>query len=364
MKEVFLLHGGKIQHYRIGVYNYLFGFLKKHNYVLTVVSEGKEPGIREQVEFPLIVLRFSFSSLMRLSSTQKPWVYIFFINHSEKYFFSFLLYLRLTGNKVITWTHGINLQNRSSLISRLAHNLEHSLCNRIILYSEQLKNHLSATHIKKAFVANNTLNLLSFKPELVQHSETLAKYGITTNKNIIYCGRIARRKKIEDLLAAFDLISKEDIGLILVGPDEDKTVGYQIKKNPRIFYLGPLYGNEALEILAASDVTCIPGAIGLGIVNAMYCGLPVVTEKVDHGPEIMYFKNGINGLMVEKGDIVSLAEKLKYLLENDDVRIEMGKKAREEILTKGHIENLCLGFLECLNSLRPDKEIKTATIKT
>jgi len=227
-----------------------------------------------------------------------------------------------------------------------------------------LKKYLLKPHQKKAFVANNTLNLTVFVPGEQDRKGILARYGIRTDKNIVYVGRITKRKRIGDLLAAFELISDERVALVLVGADEDEIVGPQVTKNRRVFYLGPVYGKNALELLSACDVCCIPGAIGLGIVNAMYCGLPVVTEKVDHGPEIMYFKNGINGLMVEKGDIVSLAEKLKYLLENDDVRIEMGKKAREEILTKGHIENLCLGFLECLNSLRPDKEIKTATIKT
>ena len=40
----------------------------------------------------------------------------------------------------------------------------------------------------------------------------------------------------------------------------------------------------------ACDVYCIPGAIGLSIVDAQFCGLPVVTEDVDHGPRNNVFK--------------------------------------------------------------------------
>jgi len=356
MKKVFLFHGGVLQHYRIAVYNYLSAFLKEHNYLLIVISEGKEPELSGQKEFPEIIRKFSLSSLIKLSKEQRPWANILFINHRKHYFFPFLFFLRISGGKVITWTHGINLQNRSDLISRLAHHLEHSLCQRIILYSGELKNYLLKNHQKKTFVANNTLNFTAFKAEEQNRKRILRRYGIRTDKNIIYTGRITKRKRIRDLIAAFNLISEERTGLVLVGPDEDRMINQQVTKNPRVFYLGPIYGKDALEILSACDVCCIPGAVGLGIVDAMFCGLPVVTEDVDHGPEIMYFKEGVNGFMVGRGDIISLSERLKMLLDNDDLRKEMGSKAKEEILTNGHIDNLCRGFLECLRSLELDSD--------
>jgi len=55
--------------------------------------------------------------------------------------------------------------------------------------------------------------------------------------------------------------------------------------------------------------------------------------------------------MVPKGDIIALSEKLKLLIENDELRERMGQNARNEILTNGHIDNLCNGFLICLRSL-------------
>jgi len=154
------------------------------------------------------------------------------------------------------------------------------------------------------------------------------------------------------LLAAFDLIKDENVGLIFLGPDEDKFLHQLILNKPRLFYLGPVYGRRALEILSASDVSCIPGAIGLGIVDAMYCGLPVVTENVSHGPEIMYFKEGVTGYMVPAGDIASLAERLQLLLNDDELRLKMGERAREEIIKNGNIKRLASGFLECLESLK------------
>lgn len=41
--------------------------------------------------------------------------------------------------------------------------------------------------------------------------------------------------------------------------------------------------------------------------------------------------DGINGLLVENGNIEGLAEKICYLIENENVRREMGRQARMDI---------------------------------
>ena len=356
MRDVSLFFADFIQHYIIGVYNYLHSFLRKEYYYLTVVNEGHQAEAREKLEFPEIIEKFNFSKMIKIMKKSRPWIFILFINHRKRYFFPFLLFLRMTGHRVITWTHGLNLQKRNDIISRLAHHLEHSLCHCILLYSESLKKYLAPSHRLKAWVANNTINLTWFNPEMVNRNEVLRKYGIHTDKNIIYSGRITRRKRVIDLITAFDHIGDQNAGLILIGPDEDNIMSQQELKNPRIYYLGPVYGREVLELIASADVSCIPGAVGLGIVDAMYCGLPVVTEDVPHGPEIMYLKEGINGFIVPKGDIVSMAQKLASLLKDDDLRKKMGEGAKKEILTNGHIDKLCEGFLKCLESLEENSK--------
>ncbi|MCI4445306.1 MAG: glycosyltransferase family 4 protein [Candidatus Aminicenantes bacterium] len=351
MKQVFLYHGGQIQPYRIGVYNYLHDYLKKSGYYLTVVSENVQPDGHLKAEFPEIRMTFSFGSLVSLVKEKQPWGNILFINHRARYFYPFLLFLRIYGYKTITWTHGLNLQNKSDKLSRLAHHLEHALCHRIILYSDDLKRYLLKKHRKKVFVANNTLNLSDYVPVREKKEDILKRYHISTRKNIVYSGRIDPRKRIYDLLEAFELIEDNEVGLIIIGPDDLGILEEKYKKSPRIFYLGPLYGKEALDLLSASDVCCIPGAVGLGIVDSMYCGLPLVTEDVNHGPEIMYFKEGINGYMVKAGEVPALAEKLTLVLHHPELRDRLGQAARNEILSRGHINKLSEGFLACLKSL-------------
>jgi glycosyltransferase involved in cell wall biosynthesis len=63
----------------------------------------------------------------------------------------------------------------------------------------------------------------------------------------------------------------------------------------------------------------------------------------------MHLKNGINGFVVPAGDVAALAEKLKLLLDNDQLRAGMSHAARQTIELEASIESMALGFLEALD---------------
>ena len=69
---------------------------------------------------------------------------------------------------------------------------------------------------------------------------------------------------------------------------------------------------------------------GLVIIEAMACGLPPVSFNCPCGPKDI-IKDGVDGILVENGNIEQLAEKICYLIENEDVRKEMGKQARKNV---------------------------------
>jgi len=94
------------------------------------------------------------------------------------------------------------------------------------------------------------------------------------------------RKRLDHLAEAFVYINRADIGLILVGPDPDG--GLDKIEGDNIFKLGPIFGDKKYDLLSSADIFCLPGAVGLSIVDAFYCGLPFVTEEGDESGEIMY----------------------------------------------------------------------------
>jgi glycosyltransferase involved in cell wall biosynthesis len=115
-----------------------------------------------------------------------------------------------------------------------------------------------------------------------------------------------------------------------------------------VFKVGPIYNSEKFDLLSASDVYCLPGAVGLSIVDAFHCGLPLITEGTYESAEMMYLKDGENGFLVKPGNVQDLANKLLQLLDNDYLRKKFSESAKREISTNGHIDKLCAGFRDAL----------------
>lgn len=64
------------------------------------------------------------------------------------------------------------------------------------------------------------------------------------------------------------------------------------------------------------------------LIEAMSCGLPIVTFDCEYGPGEMVI-DGENGFLVPLEDLTKLAEKICVLIENESLRIEMGAKSFE-----------------------------------
>jgi glycosyltransferase involved in cell wall biosynthesis len=249
--------------------------------------------------------------------------------------------------KIIYWGHGRDLLDNEARIKNLAYAAQHAMSDAIILYAEHLKNYVPHCFHKKVFIANNTLyfSYRGLKPGRTRES-VLAEYGIRTKLNIICVGRMQKRKRIENLVEAIAYMKRSDVGLILVGPDPDGVLN-KLKGNT-IYKLGPIYGDRKYDLLSSSDVYCLPGPLGLSIVDAFYCGLPIVTEDGDVSPEIMYLKDGINGFIVPRGDVCQLASKLQLLLNDELLRKRFSTEAMKEIKTNGHIDKMSKGFSDAL----------------
>jgi glycosyltransferase involved in cell wall biosynthesis len=347
MKNILLINQGKIPHYRVPVYNYLNNYLRKYQFNLTIVAEGVQEGNSHNTCYVFRNIHLSFMSLKRLFVDERPDAVIFWVG-PHPYIFPVLILANFLKIKVIHWGHRRPMPPTifNTFIKNFVYNFEHWMDDGVILYAEQLKKYVWKRFQSKVFIANNTLNLTMYKTFPRPKEDVKAKYGIFTYKNIICMGRMQQRKRVGDLIQAFSMLDMEDVGLILAGPDSEEILKGIQGRN--IFKFGPVYGEESLELLSAADVYCLPGAIGLGIVDAFYCGLPVITEDVIHGPEIMYLKDGINGCLVPKGDIKQLAARLRMLLTDDTLRERFSRAARNEIMTTGHIDRMCEGFVNAL----------------
>jgi glycosyltransferase involved in cell wall biosynthesis len=355
--RVLLLHGGEIPHYRVAVYNHLSRYLAERSLSLCVTSDRIQAGDPAPIEFEFTPMRLSAVSIAQLVWRGKFDVVIMFVNMRHLYLFpAYLLVKGILRRKTVWWGQGRDLAHPNTILKNIAYGIEHTLCESIILYAEHLRKYVAKRFQNKIFVANNTLAFTYSGLAARSKDTVLSSFNIHTKKNIICVGRFQKRKRIDQLFAAVQLMNRGDIGLILVGPDIEGVL--KDVEGPNIYKLGAIYGDERFDLLSAADVYCLPGAVGLSIVDAFHCGLPLVTEDGDESAEIAYLKDGVNGFVVPRGNVTELARKLLLLFDDDNLRARFSAAARDEVLTNANIEQMCEGFVQALrHAMRSERPV-------
>ena len=357
MLHVLLIHADDIPHYRVPIYSYLSKYLKEYGFELTVLSDGIEPNNPHAIDFKFIEMPLSFFRLVPFLCRNKIDAIIDYIELRHLYLFpTYVIAKGILRLKTIYWGQGLDLLDSDAKIKNVAYATQQAMCEAIVLYAEHLKKYVPRRFHKKVFIANNTIVIddggLS---DGTNKTDILSKYGIKTKKNIICVGRIQKRKRLEHLIEAFYLIRNEDMGVIFVGPDPEGILDRY--KDEHIHILGPIYNEDKLKLLKASDVYCLPGAVGLSIVDAFHCGLPIITEEGDESAEIMYLKDGVNGFIVPRGEIKQMAERLQLLLSNDNLRADFSREAKKEISENGSMDKMCSGFRDALFHVTGQKKL-------
>jgi glycosyltransferase involved in cell wall biosynthesis len=96
----------------------------------------------------------------------------------------------------------------------------------------------------------------------------------------------------------------------------------------RVRFLGER--RDVSAVLSAADMFCQPNTMpepfGLSLVEAQQCGLPVVTTGIGGACEIV---NGSCGILTQPGDVTSLANALRVLIADADLRARLGMAARK-----------------------------------
>lgn len=106
----------------------------------------------------------------------------------------------------------------------------------------------------------------------------------------------------------------------------------------RVVFPGWVAGEEKARLLAESDVFCLPStgdSFGMGFVEAMARGLPVVAARFGAVPDVV--RHGRTGMLVDRLDGASVAAALQPLLE-PSARLAMGEAARGWVLGQFSLE--------------------------
>lgn len=352
MKKV-LLVSNKVFHYRVSNYNYFAGRFREEGWEFHVRANEIQKNNPFPLEFDFREMLFCFGAYKREIERLKPDAVILFLHLKNLMIWPLLHWLKLKGIPVIYWNKGINLEVRNPRLRNLPFYYIHSVCDGIVLYSKNEIKDIKPKNRYKVWIANNAVNFTAFPDIAETPAEIKAEFNIPFEKVVLFVGRMRPVKKVEHLIAIFNEIDEPGCGCVIVG---DK-MGYDLDaliRGRNIRYLGEIFDSGNIQIsklFKMSDLFVIPGDVGLGMNQAFYWGLPVVTEDGLQPPEIHYLTAGRNGFIVPGNDLAALKEKTLLLLKDDALRAEFSRNAREDIRRDASVETMFQGFLQCLSTL-------------
>lgn len=157
--------------------------------------------------------------------------------------------------------------------------------------------------------------------------------GIT---KIGYVGRLVDGKGLEDLFEAVKILKSQNVEfnclMFGMGPLEAKLkkMAKDLKISDKIEWRGFVPYSKVPQALAQIDIFVYPSwheGFGRSIMEALAMEKAVVATRVGGIPDLI--KDGENGFLVEPHSPEALAQKIKELMENKDLREKFGKAGRE-----------------------------------
>jgi len=185
-------------------------------------------------------------------------------------------------------------------------------------------------------------------PTFTDLDDFLEETDIRFDNYILFVGRADRVKGINYLIEAFDKIKLEfpEFKLVLVG----EGLGSNSKLKEKIEFKGRLSLKETKDIMKNCYCLVLPSlSEGLPrvIMEAQALGKPVIGSNVGGIPELI--EDGQNGFLFKAGDSGDLAEKLRILLKDKKMALEMGQRGREFVKEKFSNEKYTSSYLEMIN---------------
>lgn len=145
---------------------------------------------------------------------------------------------------------------------------------------------------------------------------------------VLSIGELNTNKNQKTIIQAIAKLEAPDIHYILCGKGDQlenlqgmaKTYGIQDK----VHFLG--YRKDVVDICSQADVYVMPSrreGLGIAALEAMYCGMPLVTSNVQGLVDIV--EDGRSGYICDPDDVEGFARSILKIKENNALRTAMGE---------------------------------------
>lgn len=167
------------------------------------------------------------------------------------------------------------------------------------------------------------------------------KYGLAGALIVGFAGALTAQKGLDVLLRAVSEIN-DNIKVMIVGDGPEKknieSLAGDLKISDKVVFTGACEHENIVDYLNTMDIFVLPSIttkrdserFGRVIIEAMACELPVIGSTSGEIPEVI----GDDGLIFSEGDQDELRGKIEILLNDENLRSDLGRKARQHVIEK------------------------------
>lgn len=220
---------------------------------------------------------------------------------------------------------------------KILDNLIYNRYFKIICISKSVKNSL----IKWIPSTKNRIKII---PNGIPIGFKSKDNSVIKKYDVLFVGRLVRQKGINFLLEAVKIFQKKykkTIRVAIVGEGPLKNELVKMCKKLKIMHSVKLLGfkNDIDRIMKSSKILALPSqseGFGIVLLEAMKNKLPIIATNVGGIPEII--TNGHEGILIPKKNPKILANSIKIILENSELRKQFIHNAYKKVENQYSIE--------------------------
>lgn len=283
-----------------------------------------------------------------------------------------LLRAKLAGVPTIVWGHGVS--KAESRMSYAVRAMLARLADAVVFYNNTNANQFVERGFdrRRVFVAQNALD-----QTIIQKARAAAladpgslqafrdEQELGNGPLILFVSRLDMNNRTTMLVEAAELLARErdDVRVVIVGAGEDeenlKRMIAEKQLEDVVRMPGAVYNElELAKYFLSADVFCYPRNIGLSILHAFGYGVPVVTcdDRSVQNPEIDALHDGVNGILYKDGDVGSMVEALRRVINDPALAHKMSEAAHRTAMEEFTLKRMVDGFVDavryCVNRKR------------
>ncbi len=190
-----------------------------------------------------------------------------------------------------------------------------------------------------------------------ERARLLSEFGIPPGAKIVgYVGRLARQKRLEDLVWCMELLHQLDrrAHFLIVGdgPEKDRLIEFaaSIRRSECVHFIG--HRDDMPRLWPLIDVFWLASDFegqSNSIMEAMAAGIPVIASNIPPNRELVI--DGDTGYLVKVGDRAGFAQFAERLLADPELATKLGTAGRERMQTEFSIEQMVAKHAELYRTI-------------